>query len=121
MNLSKSQKKYLRKRGHQLNPVILVADSGLSKTVLQEFDSTIAHVDRVQVQPRYPNLILSPVNVIFFLYCSPIGLPRNEMKRIDFPLLACRPNFIKALKSPGSHILKLQYLRSAHWMDNRIK
>ena len=50
MNLSKSQKKYLRKRGHQLNPVILVADSGLSKTVLQEFDSTIAHHELIKVR-----------------------------------------------------------------------
>jgi len=52
MNLSKSQKKYLRKRGHQLNPVILVADSGLSKTVLQEFDSTIAHHELIKVRIR---------------------------------------------------------------------
>ena len=52
MNLSKPQKKYLRKRGHQLNPVILVADSGLSKTVLQEFDSTIAHHELIKVRIR---------------------------------------------------------------------
>ena len=52
MNLSKPQKKYLRKRGHQLNPVILVADSGLSKTVLQEFDSTITHHELIKVRIR---------------------------------------------------------------------
>jgi RNA-binding protein len=52
MNLSNSQKKYLRKRGHQLSPVILVAGSGLSKTVLQEFDSTIAHHELIKVRIR---------------------------------------------------------------------
>ena len=52
MNLSKSQKKYLRKRGQQLKPVILVTDAGLSKSVLQEFDSTISHHELIKVRIR---------------------------------------------------------------------
>lgn len=52
MNLSKYQKKYLRKRGHQLKPVILMTDAGLSKSVLQEFDSAISHHELIKVRIR---------------------------------------------------------------------
>ncbi len=52
MNLSDSQKKYLRGLGHQLKPVITVADGGLSETVLREFDATISHHELIKVRIR---------------------------------------------------------------------
>ena len=69
------------------------------------FNSAVAHVDWVQLPPNYPNLIAIPVNVIPCLYCSPIGLARDEIKRSDSPLSSCRPQLIKALESSGIRIL----------------
>jgi RNA-binding protein len=46
MDLSVSQKKYLRGLGHRLKPVITVADAGVSASLLNEFDSAISHPDR---------------------------------------------------------------------------
>lgn len=52
MNLSESQKKFLRGLGHQLKPVVTVGDAGLSNTVMQEFDSTISHHELIKVRVR---------------------------------------------------------------------
>lgn len=52
MNLSETQKKFLRGLGHQLKPVIMVGDAGLSESVLQEFCSTIEHHELIKVRVR---------------------------------------------------------------------
>ena len=52
MNLSESQKKYLRGLGHELKPLIMVGDAGLSDAVLAEFESTIAHHELIKVKVR---------------------------------------------------------------------
>ena len=52
MNLSESQKKFLRGRGHQLKPVVTVGDAGLSDSVMQEFNSTISHHELIKVRFR---------------------------------------------------------------------
>ena len=52
MNLSESQKKHLRGLGHQLKPVIIVGDAGLSESVLREFDSTLSHHELIKVRIR---------------------------------------------------------------------
>ena len=52
MTLSEPQKKYLRGLGHHLKPVIVVADSGLSKAVRKEFESTISHHELIKVRVR---------------------------------------------------------------------
>ena len=52
MTLTESQKKFLRGLGHQLKPVIIVGDSGLSESVLKEFESTIAHHELIKVRVR---------------------------------------------------------------------
>ena len=52
MNLSESQKKFLRGLGHQLKPVVTVGDAGLSNTVMQEFDSTISRLELIKVRVR---------------------------------------------------------------------
>ena len=52
MNLSDSQKKFLRGLGHQLKPVVTVGDAGLSNSVMQEFDSTISHHELIKVRVR---------------------------------------------------------------------
>lgn len=52
MKLSENQKKYLRGLGHQLKPVIIVADAGLSEAVMKEFNSTIDHHELIKVRIR---------------------------------------------------------------------
>lgn len=52
MKLSESQKKHLRGLGHELKPLIMVGDAGLSEAVLTEFESTIAHHELIKVKVR---------------------------------------------------------------------
>lgn len=52
MKLSESQKKLLRGLGHQLKPVIMIGDAGLTDAVLAEFSSTIAHHELIKVRVR---------------------------------------------------------------------
>ncbi len=52
MNLSESNKKFLRGLGHQLKPVVAVGDAGLSSSVMQEFESTISHHELIKVRIR---------------------------------------------------------------------
>ena len=52
MKLSESQKKFLRGLGHQLKPVIMVGDAGLSDSLMKEFDATIDHHELIKVRVR---------------------------------------------------------------------
>jgi RNA-binding protein len=52
MELVESQKKFLRGLGHQLKPVIMIGDGGLSDSVLNEFTATIAHHELIKVRIR---------------------------------------------------------------------
>ena len=52
MNLSEHQKKYLRGLGHQLKPLIMVDDAGLSESVLAEYESTLDHHELIKVRVR---------------------------------------------------------------------
>lgn len=52
MTLSEAQKKYLRGLGHDLKPLIMVADSGLSESLLSAFETTLAHHELIKVSVR---------------------------------------------------------------------
>ncbi len=52
MALTESQKKYLRGLGHQLKPVIMIGDAGLSESVFNEFSSTIEHHELIKIRVR---------------------------------------------------------------------
>ena len=52
MKLSEPQKKFLRGLGHQLKPVIMVGDAGLSDSLMKEFESTIEHHELIKVRVR---------------------------------------------------------------------
>lgn len=52
MNLSESQKKFLRGLGHKLKPVIVIGDAGLSGSLLKEFSATIDHHELIKVRVR---------------------------------------------------------------------
>ncbi len=52
MHLSESQKKYLRGRGHDLKPLIMVGDAGLSESLLAEYESTLAYHELIKIKLR---------------------------------------------------------------------
>ena len=52
MNLTEQQKKFLRGRGHQLKPMIMVGEAGLSESVLAEYESTLNHHELIKVRVR---------------------------------------------------------------------
>lgn len=52
MNLSEHQKKYLRGLGHQLKPLIMVGEAGLSESLMAEFESTLEHHELLKVRVR---------------------------------------------------------------------
>jgi len=52
MTLSEFQKKYLRRRGHDLKPLIIVGNAGLSESLLAEYESTLAHHELIKVKVR---------------------------------------------------------------------
>jgi RNA-binding protein len=52
MKLSERQKKFLRGLGHQLKPVLMVGDAGLTDAVLKEFLATIDHHELIKVRVR---------------------------------------------------------------------
>jgi RNA-binding protein len=50
MSLTDEQKKKLRGLGHKLKPVILVGAGGLSPSLLEEFDRSLAHHELMKVK-----------------------------------------------------------------------
>ncbi|MDG2107346.1 MAG: ribosome assembly RNA-binding protein YhbY [Woeseiaceae bacterium] len=52
MSLSEHQKKYLRGRGHNLKPLIMIGSDGLSKSLLAEFKSTLDHHELLKIKVR---------------------------------------------------------------------
>jgi len=52
MNLTEHQKKFLRGRGHQLKPTIMIGEAGVSDSVLAEYESTLDHHELIKVRVR---------------------------------------------------------------------
>lgn len=50
MPLSTSQKRYLRGFAHDLKPVILVGQKGVTQALLAEFDGALAHHELIKVK-----------------------------------------------------------------------
>jgi RNA-binding protein len=52
MSLSQNQKKYLRRLGHGLQPVVLVGQQGLTEAVARETDAALAAHELLKVKAR---------------------------------------------------------------------
>ena len=52
MSLSSSQKKHLRGLTHALQPVVTIADKGLSDNVMAEIESALDHHELVKIKLR---------------------------------------------------------------------
>jgi RNA-binding protein len=88
MNLSESQKKFLRSKGHSLKPVITVGDSGLSESLLLEFESTIRHHELIKIRVKAGDRKLRNATIIQL--CDTSGA--NLITRIGNVALVYRRN-----------------------------
>ena len=52
MTLSNQQKKYLRGLTHQIDPVVTVADKGLTENVLAEIERALEHHELIKIKLR---------------------------------------------------------------------
>lgn len=52
MQLAEKQKKYLRRLGHGLKPIVMVGESGLTEAVLKELEQALDHHELVKVRVR---------------------------------------------------------------------
>lgn len=52
MPLTNTQKKHLRGLSHDLNPVVMVADKGLSENVLAEVEQALEHHELIKIKLR---------------------------------------------------------------------
>ncbi len=50
MSLTEKQKRHLRGLAHPLKPVIIVGNSGLSESLLNEFELTLEHHELIKVK-----------------------------------------------------------------------
>ncbi len=53
--LTNNQKKYLRTLAHDLNPVVMIGQHGLSEAVLYELDSTMKTHELLKIKIRVDN------------------------------------------------------------------
>jgi len=54
MSLSNRQKRYLRGLSHQLKPVVMIGEKGLSDTVREEIETALKHHELVKIRLRVP-------------------------------------------------------------------
>ncbi|MGB5492480.1 MAG: ribosome assembly RNA-binding protein YhbY [Woeseiaceae bacterium] len=94
MTLNESQKKHLRGLGHALKPVVTVGDSGLSDSVLAEFESTLKHHELIKVRVRVGDRAAR--DEIIETLCSDSAA--NLIQRIGNVALLYRPNLNKKLE-----------------------
>ena len=52
MALSEAQKKHLRGLGHQLKPVVMIGEAGLSPSLLEEYEASLQHHELIKVSVR---------------------------------------------------------------------
>ena len=91
MNLSESQKKFLRGLGHQLKPLIMVGDAGLSDSLVAEFESTLDHHELIKVRVRTGDR--EARDAIISKLCKDSGA--SLVQRIGNVALVYRPNLSK--------------------------
>ena len=55
MKISESQKKHLRGLGHNIKPLVMIGEAGVSDSVFKEFETTLAHHELLKVRVRVGN------------------------------------------------------------------
>jgi RNA-binding protein len=91
MDLSEPQKKYLRGLGHQLKPLVMVGEAGLSASVLAEYETTLNHHELIKVSVRVGDR--DARNAIIEKLCADSAA--TLIQRIGNVALLFRPNLKK--------------------------
>jgi len=94
MKLRESQKKFLRGLGHPLKPVIMVGESGLSESLLAEYESTLNHHELMKIRVRVGDRTTR--DEIIEKLCSESSA--NLIQRIGNVALLYRPNLNKKIE-----------------------
>lgn len=94
MKLSVSQKKFLRGLGHPLKPVVIVGESGLSESLLAEYESTLNHHELMKIRVRVGDRAAR--DEIIEKLCSESSA--NLIQRIGNVALLYRPNLKKKIE-----------------------
>lgn len=50
MNINSEQRRYLRAQAHQLSPVVMVGDAGLSESVVKEIERSLASHELLKIK-----------------------------------------------------------------------
>ncbi len=50
MSLTPAQQRHLRKLAHNLKPLVIIGDNGLTEGVINEIDQTLAHHELIKVR-----------------------------------------------------------------------
>ena len=74
MSLTEQQKKRLRGMGHNLKPVILVGAGGLSESLLEEFDRSLAHHELMKIKISLINLCKFKITRTLVILCDSIKI-----------------------------------------------
>jgi RNA-binding protein len=91
MNLNERQKKHLRGLGHQLKPLIMIGEAGLSDSLLAEFETTLDHHELIKVRVRVGDRTAR--DAIIDKLCADSGA--SLVQRIGNVALLYRPNLKK--------------------------
>jgi RNA-binding protein len=88
MPLKEKHKKHLRKLGHDLEPVILTGNSGLTAGLVAELSSTLEHHELVKVRVRAADR--DSRDALILSLCEQSGA--ELVQRIGHVALLWRPN-----------------------------
>lgn len=88
MSLTEKQKKYLRRLGHDLEPVLLTGGAGLTAGLLAELDASLAHHELLKVRIRAGDR--ASRDALIRTLCE--GSGAELVQRIGHVALLWRPN-----------------------------
>ena len=96
MELTQQQNKFLRTLGHELSPVVMVADKGLTENVLNAIDEGLNAHELIKVKVR---LERDERAEIYEAILSETGAVR--VQTIGMVLLIYRPTKARKIELPG--------------------
>ncbi len=91
MRLTEPQKKFLRRLGHPLKPLVTIGEAGLSDAVIAEYESTLDHHELMKIRVRVGDRLAR--DEIISKLCSESSA--TLVQRIGNVALVYRPNLNK--------------------------
>lgn len=96
MALEQKQIKFLKKLGHDLSPVVTVADRGLVETVVDAIDEALEIHELIKVKVRFPR---EERQELYTDICQ--KLKAHKVQTIGMIILLYRPSKANKISLPG--------------------